>query len=187
MKLESLIVISCLLLSCDNNKQPETSYKNSEPTQVSSDESTRLEQLKVEASRLKGGGSVKEVKLKGENATISYVKDFKEYKEINPQSSLTETELKSYWATGAALEKGLVDGPVRIMKNLDFVKQVTIILPYKNTTYHLSVSKSELEKFIGKNFNAIKDNWDEMFVDPYVYNDKGRKEFLQEFQLSISK
>lgn len=107
--------------------------------------------------------------------------NFNDYKEINPQSSLTESELKAYWESGDAIEKALVDGSVRIMRKLNFIDEVNIILTYEGETYKISVNKSELEKFIGTDFKSITDNWDKTFSDPYVYNKKGRKAFFKKF------
>lgn len=148
--------------------------------QESSKEET-LSKLKTEASRLRAGGSIKTVELEGKSAKIIYVKNYNEYKELNPQSGLTESELEAYWVSGDAIEKALVDGPVRIMKKLDYIDTVSIILPYKGTTYTISVNKNDLEKFVGADFQTIKSKWDETFSNPYVYNDKGRKSFLNKF------
>ena len=79
------------------------------------------------------------------------------------------------------MEKALVDGSVRLMKKLDFLNQVEIILPSKGKKYSVNVKKSELEKFIGSDFNTIKNNWDEKFSNPFVYNDNGRQKFFSEF------
>ena len=43
---------------------------------------------------------MKTVELEGKSARIIYVKDYKEYKELNPQSGLTESDLEGYWESG---------------------------------------------------------------------------------------
>ncbi len=130
---------------------------------------------------MRAGGSIKTVELVGEKATITYVANYTEYKGINPQSSLTEEQLKAYWETGDAIHKALIDGSVRIMRKLDFVNEVDIILPYQNNVYEISLNKPELEKFIGSDFETIVNNWEKTFYDPYVYTKEGRKAFFEKF------
>lgn len=52
-------------------------------------EKSNSEILTLEASRLRAGGSVKSAVLKGRKAVIMYVKDYDEYKAVNPKSIVT--------------------------------------------------------------------------------------------------
>lgn len=181
MKIKLLtIAIFCILFSCGKGEQKKDIKRNVSDTKVSTND-PKLEELKTEASRLRAGGSIKSVELIDRKATITYVSNFTDYKEINPQSSLTESELKAYWESGDAIEKALIDGSVRIMRKLDFIDEVNIILPYGEETHEISVNKSELEKFIGTDFKSITNNWDKTFSDTYVYNKKGREAFFKKF------
>lgn len=165
-----LSVFSWILVSCGN-----------QTNESKTDQTEKLSKLKIEASRLRAGGSVKTVELEGKSARIIYVKNYKEYKELNPQSGLTKSDLEEYWESGDAIEKALVDGSVRIMKKLDYIDTISIILPYKRATYTVSVNKTELEKFVGVDFSTIQNKWDETFSNPYVYDDNGRKSFFDKF------
>lgn len=107
--------------------------------------------------------------------------NFAEYKTINPQSSLSESELKAYWESGDAIEKALIDGSVKLMRKLEFVNEVNIVLPYESNVYEISVNKLELEKFIGKDFKIISENWSKTFSNSYIYNAKGRQAFFEKF------
>lgn len=177
-----LIAVICtgLLFGCGNsdNKDSNTT-ENLQETENPKDE--KLERLETVAFRLRAGGSIKSIELKNDSALIVYVKDYNEYKKINPQSGVTEELLEAYWESGHAIHKALIDGSVRIMKKLDYINQVTIKLPYKGKTYSIEVLKSELETFIGSDFKSIVNNWDAKFSDPYVYNDKGRVKFFNKF------
>ncbi|MBV6881948.1 hypothetical protein NG800_019120 [Epilithonimonas ginsengisoli] len=181
MKIKLLsIAILCILFSCGKVEQKKDIRENVSNTKVLTNE-RNLEELKTEASRLRAGGSIKSVKLIDRKAIIDYVSNFTDYKEINPQSSLTESELKAYWQSGDAIEKALIDGSVRIMRKLDFIDEVNIILPFEEKMYKISVNKSELEKFIGIDFKSITGNWDKTFSNPYVYDKKGREIFFKKF------
>lgn len=162
----SVIFGSLLLGNCGTTKQEKEAETSEQTTVGPSNE--QLEKLKIESSRLRAGGSIKTVTLEQGVATIEYVKDYNEYKELNPQSSLTKSDLESYWDSGDAIEKALVDGSVRLLRKMDFLEQTSITLPYKGTTYSISVNKAELEKFIGADIVQIVANWDELFSNPYV-------------------
>lgn len=123
---------------------------------------------------------IKDIKLENGKTTITYVKSYKEYKELNPQSGLTENDLKLYWSTGT-IQKTLVGSPARLMKKLSFIDEVRIILPFENKVYEIDVKKSELEKFVGKDFKKITNDWNKNFIDPFVYDKKGRQKFFDKF------
>jgi len=180
LKLLTITIFSVALFSCGNKERTKINSE-SEPSNKTLTTDTKLEELKTEVSRLRAGGSVKTVELIGEKATITFVANYTEYKEVNPQSSLTEEQLKTYWETGDAIHKALIDGSVKIMRKLDFVNEVNIILPYNENTYEISVNKLELEKFIGSDFETIVNNWEKTFYDPYVYTKEGRKAFFEKF------
>lgn len=179
-KIIIVAVLSLILVSC--GKQANESKPNqAKKIEQESPKDEKLSKLEIEASRLRAGGSVKTVELEGKSAKIIYVKNYEEYKELNPQSGLTESDLEGYWESGDAIEKALVDGSVRIMKKLDYIDTVSIILPYKRTTYTISVNKADLEKFVGADFATIQNKWDKTFSNPYVYDDNGRKSFFNKF------
>jgi|GEM_PF-1897510 len=175
----SVIFGSVILTNCGTTKQ-EKEANTSEQTVVDP-ANEQLEKLKAEASRLRAGGSIKTVTLEQGVATVEYVKDYNEYRELNPQSSLTKSDLESYWESGDAIEKALVDGSVRLLRKMDFLEETNITLPYKGTTYSISVNKADLEKFIGVDLTQILANWDELFSNPYVYSDDGRSKFFNKF------
>lgn len=180
-KLKPFLIIAVLTISsfgCGNSQKEE---KKTEENEKVVTKETNLEKLETEASRLRGGSSVKSVDLHNGKATINYVKNYEEYKKLNPQSGLTEKDLNAYWDGENAVEKAVIDGSVKIMCKLDYVNEVEIVLPHNGKTYSVDVSKTELEKFTGSDFSILKDNLEHNFSDLFVYNDKERKEFLKKF------
>lgn len=171
-------IISIFLLGCGNNQNEdhaEKSSKNEIPKK------TNEEILEREGYRLKGGGSVKSIENVDSTAVVAYVKNYEEYKKLNPNSLMTESDLKSYWESGDAIEKALVSGSVKLMKKLDFINAVEITLPFENDVYYISISEQELEEFIGKDFNNISQNMEATFINPFVYDDSGRRKFFSKF------
>ena len=186
----TLILGTAILVAACNSQ---TTYSENEKANIEKPESSATvesqnvdaesaqDRLETEASRLRGGGQIKSVKLDSSKASISYVESYVEYKKLNPSSRLTESDLNSYWDSGDAIKKALNDGAVRLMRKLDFIEQVKITLPQNGKEYEIDVSKSDLENFIGQDFESIKNNWDASFSNPYVYDEAGRNRFFSKF------
>lgn len=135
----------------------------------------------VEASRLRNGGSIKMAKIIGKTANIEYVKNYDEYKKLQPQSLVTKAQYKLYWKTGNAILKALNEGSVRLLSKIDDLENVKIILPIGEYIYQIKVNRLEVEKYIGKTFEEIRNNWDKIYLDNYVYDEDGRNKFFQKF------
>ncbi len=174
------VIASTLLFSCKNSQSDKNSKEKNTQTETKP-KNEKLQKLELEASRLRAGGSIKNVELDNGKATIEYVKDYNEYKKVNPQSSLSKSMWETYWETGEAVKKAMVDGSVKLMKKLDYLNEVNIKIPYKTKTYSIDVKKSKLEKFVGSDFKTIKSDWDNKFSNPYVYDDNGRNKFFTKF------
>lgn len=183
--IQLLVLIALVILSAckseNSSKQDEKVNKVNKTVTTEKKEKTNEEILELEASRLRAGGSVKSAILNGDKAVINYVKDYQEYKSINPQSRVTEEDLKSYWSTGKAIKKALVDGSVKLMKKIDFINETEIVLPYEGKTYKINVSKEKLSKFTGQSFEELNSDFSKNFSDKYVYDDKGRDKFFKHF------
>ena len=181
-----LVLIGCKAekkdVSTDKEVKKETQAVQAKKTEpIKETEKSNSEILELEASRLRAGGSVKSAVLIGDKAVIKYVKDFKEYKLINPNSRVTEEDLANYWSTGKAIKKALVDGSVKLMKKMEFINETEIELPIKGKVYSISVSKEMLEKFTGQSFKTMCEDFGKSFSDKYVYNESGRDKFFKTF------
>ena len=187
--LTSILGTVILLASCGSettsNEQGKLNVEKPKLSETTESQNLETEsaqdRLETEASRLRGGGQIKSIKLDSSKAIIDYVGSYAEYKKLNPNSGLTESDLNSYWDTGDAIKKALNDGAVRLMRKLDFIEQVEITLPRNGKEYKIDVSKSDLENFTRQDFESIKNNWDASFSDPYVYNEAGRNQFFSKF------
>lgn len=150
-------------------------------TAVTNNSQANLSLLKAEALRQKGGGEINSIKLASNTASINYVSNYEEYKELQPQSKVNAEMFYLYWVNGDKLKKNLVEIPVNLMRKLDFLNKVELTLPRNKKTYFMSVEKSELEKFISKDFQIIVDDWTNTFYDPYVYTKENRERFFEKF------
>lgn len=192
MKQIVLILIASVSLHCtDYNKSELGKKKEIDDTPQQKSDSLLLgnnissetysDQLKTEVSRLNGATSIKKIELEKGKFIITYAKNYKEYKELNPQSGLKESDLKLYWSTGSTIQKTLVGSPARLMKKFNFINEIEIILPFQNKIYQIDVKRAELEKFVGKSISEIESDWVNSFADPYIYDQKGREQFFRKF------
>lgn len=137
-------------------------------------------QLLLEASRLRGGGSIKKAELIDDHVNIEYVANYEEYKKLQPQSLVTEKQLEAYWK-GNTLLKAIIDGGVRLMRKFDEINEVSIKLPFKEKIYSINVNRKKVEEFLGHNFEEIKEDWDNTFSHRFVYSEAGREAFFKKF------
>lgn len=136
------------------------------------------------AEQLRNGGSIKKAHiLDGNRAIIEYCKNYEEYKSLQPQSLVKKEAWEEYFKTNNGLEKTLVDSPVRILKELDFIEEVYLNIPFNGKNYILEVSRSDLESFTKINISTLRKGWEEYFVNKYLYNDVNRKLFIKRFQI----
>jgi hypothetical protein len=164
----SVLIGIIVIVQFNKNEEPKL------PVEINTTKESNLDQLKLFASRLRGGGFIKNVELVNQKGTITYVSDYDEYKRINPKSGITNELFNSYWSTGDAIEKALVGGTITLLTKADFINQIKILIPFKNKTFIIEVDKADFEKFIGKNLNEIN-------PDTYIFSDIARREILNKF------
>lgn len=131
-------------------------------------------ELLKQASHLRGGGMIRKAEFNNDTAVIEYASNFNEYKELQPQSTVTKEQWARYWSTGDAVLKALNDGSVRLMREIDELNRVIITIPFEENIYTIDTLRADLENFLGADFSLIKKAWNNVFSDPYVYNKEGR-------------
>jgi hypothetical protein len=132
----SLLLTCCGKSANENKDNIETKVQDEKP------KNENLTKLELEASRLRAGGFIKTVILDGSSAKIEYLKDYVEPKILKPESSLSKSDFNSYWDSGDAVEKALVDGSVRIMKKL------TILISSALNRFQLNMKLKKTSRFI---------------------------------------
>lgn len=129
-----------------------------------------------------GAGSIEGILLfKNGTLQVDYISDYETYKKINPDSNLSKKEYDSYWSTGDAIRKALIDGAVRLLIKIDELQRVDISKKYYENKYQLIVDRAELKTFLNTSFEELQSNWGKKFSDQYVYSKKGREDFFAKF------
>lgn len=175
--------VALLIYSCNSKSNNEKTLKienKVDSSEYKKDTVLEIDLLKTKTNSLRGSGSIKNVSFNNGYAEISYVNDYNDYSNLNPQSSLSKKDFETYWYTGDAINKALIDGSVRILRDLDFVETVKLNIPLKNKYKSIELNRKDLELLTDKSFNEIKNNWTE-FNDKYVYTSEGRSEILSKY------
>ncbi len=136
------------------------------------------------AKNLTGGPFIKTVKLKDEKATIKYVKSYKEYKKLKPNSSLKESDYQDYFSTVDKIDKILVGESVRLLRQFPALKQVSIQLPFNGKTYSIKVERKQVNDYLGFKVEELRvddGSWNNKFINPIVYQEEEREKFIDRF------
>ncbi len=142
---------------------------------------TKDERLLKVKNKLRGSGSIKNASISNKTVSIDYVNGYTEYKKLQPQSSVSEEELKSYWSGGDAILKTLIEASGRVLLELDFSDMVIIKLPFEGKVYQIKVSTKQLERYTNTSKDLLLKGWSEYFVDKYVYDKLEREKFFRKF------
>ncbi|MDM1073645.1 hypothetical protein HX001_14240 [Empedobacter brevis] len=182
-KIILILPVVLFIYSCNSNSNNDNALKieNKIDSSASKNDSVlEIDLLKTKTNSLRGSGSIKNVKLNDSVAEIDYVNNYNDYSKLNPQSSLSKKDFETYWYTGDAVNKALIDGAIRILRDLDFVETVKLNIPLENKYKNIELTRKDLELLTDKSFNEIKNNWTE-FNDKYVYTSEGRSEILSKY------
>lgn len=131
---------------------------------------------------LTGKTFIKTVDVGKDSINVNYFKNFKEYKEENTGSMVTEAEYKDYFSTGDQINKILMEESSRLFKEFPSASSIGIFLPFDGKTNSVTLSKEEIEKFYKVDFNTLTsdDEWRGRISNPF-FNDEDREMFVAEF------
>ncbi|MEL6866053.1 MAG: hypothetical protein AAFP19_16620, partial [Bacteroidota bacterium] len=134
----------------------------------------RMQQVKGIVGQQMGAFLAEGVKLEGNKVTV-------DYKTVEKTASETVQSSDFYWESGNRIEKIFSILPIRLMLQTGYVDIVDMNIPYKGQTYRASVSKKELETFVGSSFVEMANNIDELYDMKYIRDAKGRKALYDHF------
>ncbi|WP_026696146.1 hypothetical protein [Peribacillus kribbensis] len=172
MKKILLLLISITLSACSSNnheeskKNPntagqhdikETSTAKKEPSPslppdknsvpAVQEKTGQIEEFNAHIKSMEGGAFIKEHRIENNhNAVILFVKDYEEFKQKNPSSSITEEKYDSFWSKESAVQKLLIDQSSRMIKRFSFLNTVYMEAPVKGVVYSVQLSRERAEK-----------------------------------------
>ncbi|USG63975.1 hypothetical protein NDK47_17655 [Brevibacillus ruminantium] len=184
MNRKILPLIFLLLTACTNTTEtiqqtPAGVEKVEGVTQRQTLEQVDIEKLK---GNIKGSIFIKDFSVSDSSVRVQYVKDYKEFKIIDPNGKTTEENYIGYWNSGDQINKVLMGEPIRILKDLPRVNDVEMILPFQSSVYKVKWTKRDAEKYFDIDFEMLsKDQtgnlFEKEFIDKYVYDRVEREKF----------
>lgn len=141
-------------------------------------------ELKNYASNITGRTFVKSIALMDNYSVINFYNNFKEYKNENPDSLLTEVDYKEYFSTGQAIEKILVIENIRLLRQFPGLAGAKMTLPFEGKTYSINIDRASINDYLGFKVEELKtedDSWVTKFVNPVAYNEQKRKYIMEKF------
>jgi hypothetical protein len=179
-----LFAVVFFMFSCtasDSDKENE----NQDSTQIvdASSIAINVEKVKEKVINWRGGAFLKEISAENGNIELLFVKDFNELKATYPMITSTEADYKKELGKEYEIDKMLTELPVKTLLKFSDALSVTVIIPFENQIHKVVVNKKDLETFVGKNLQEIDTDYTANFGDKYVFDLKGRTDFLKRFSV----
>lgn len=172
-------------------EQPEASPTTEPAKEASSEPATTIDADQVPLKEqevldytinLTGKTFIKKVNVGTDSIAVDFFKDFKEYKEENPASAITEAEYKDYFSTGDQINQILMEETTRLFKQFPGAATVDMTIPFEGKSYSVSLTKGQIEEFYKIDFSTLTsdDEWRGLIANPF-FDDENRKKFVNEF------
>jgi hypothetical protein len=98
---------------------------------------------------------IENVEIKGDEISINYHENFSSYKKSNPESDLDAQGYNALWNDAETVEKALYDNAISLFSTQPDLQKLSVTLPTEDEIFSYSVSRNEIEKFIGADENNI--------------------------------
>ncbi|CAH1190264.1 hypothetical protein PAECIP111893_00250 [Paenibacillus plantiphilus] len=175
----SLLAIIMLVSACGVNQEK---TNGGEDVKIE-----KLDKAAVEAysKNLKGNTFIKERLIEDNSITISYFGDFDSYKKENPKSNIDEARYSTYFDTGDAINKILMEESTRLFKEFEGMNQVKISIPFEGKTYSIDIDRTTAEEYFKVDFKEIgsddsNEKWRTEVSNKYFTKDY-RADFVTKF------
>ncbi|MDH6351931.1 hypothetical protein [Brevibacillus sp. 1238] len=148
-------------------------------------EASEIERLKTYATKIRGGTFLKQVDVSDNSAIITLMGDYQDFKSLNSNSTISEKDFNDYWSTGDAINKTLMEEPVRILREFPSLNKVELIIPINGKVYSCEMDRKMAESYFKINLDDLNkdtslDLWREKIVNPY-FNKTEREKYVSEF------
>lgn len=178
------IALVLFLIGAIGNAEP-VSKETSFQSEVKQLDPSELDRLNKYATQIRGGAFLKEVKVVENNATITLFGNYQDFKSLNTNSTISEKDFNDYWNTGDAINKALMEEPVRVLREFLALKQVRLLIVSAGKEYSSEIDRKTAEDYFQVNLEELNkdknlDLWREKIVKPY-FNDAEREKYINKF------
>ena len=139
------------------------------------------EAFKAYAQNIMGRTFINAISVTENKGLIEFFGSYDEFKQVKPESPLTEEEYKGYFETGDAIEKILVGENVRLLRQFPDLVSTSMVLPYGGKTYSIDLDRKEVNDYLGFKVEelSIEDkSWHEKFSNPILYEKEKERNSL---------
>ncbi|MDC0761715.1 hypothetical protein POF51_13495 [Brevibacillus sp. AG] len=191
MKRASILVLSLgiVLSGCgttqeNNTPAPAATTTSSAPAQteqktMSAEEVSRFKEY---APNLKGGQFITEAEIVNQDEAVITYADFATLKKTKPETGMTEADAKNYWESGDAINKALMEEPIRLLKEFPELQKVKVTLNH-GKKYTTEVDRATIEDYLKVNLvetKTDKDKWRNEIVNKFFTKEE-RAKYIEKF------
>jgi len=157
---------------CDIEQVETQLTKNNNP--ILNMDSSEIERFKSYSSNLRGRTFIIRNEIIANTAIIEYG-----YKNLDLKT------YNEYWGTGDAINKTLMEEPIRLLREFPALNTVTMTISYKSKIYNITADRKTIENYFNIDLNKIHDDksldlWRNEVVNKYFIKDV-RKIYVDKF------
>lgn len=143
-----------------------------------------IERFNSYTGKIQGSTFVKEATVSGNVATITY-STYDEFKALNPDSTISEEDYSIYWGLNDAINKVLMEEPIRILREFPGLQQVNMKIPFEGKIHKVQLDRNAIEKYLNVDLEEIHndtslDLWREKIAKKF-FNKEERAKFVEKF------
>ncbi|MGF9910087.1 hypothetical protein [Brevibacillus porteri] len=187
MKRTSILALSLgiVLSGCgttpeNNTPAPAATTTSSAPAPATEQKTMSAEEVsrfKEYAPNLKGGSFITEAEIVNQNEAVITYADFAALKKAKPETGMTEADAKNYWESGDAINKALMEEPIRLLKEFPELQKVKVTLNH-GKKYTTEIDRATIEDYLKVNLaetKADKDKWRNEIVNKFFTKEERAK------------
>ncbi|GED71154.1 hypothetical protein BRE01_48560 [Brevibacillus reuszeri] len=148
---------------------------------MSADEVNRFKEY---ATKLKGGTFITEAEIVNQNEAIITYADYDSLKKSKPDSTITKDDFNGYWGSGDAVNKTLMEEPIRLLREFPELNKVKLTLNHEKA-HLIEVDRATTEDYFKVNLSEIhadksNEKWRNEIVNKFFTKDE-RKKYIEKF------
>lgn len=127
---------------------------------------------------------INQISLDENKGFIEYFSSYEDYIEANPKSGVKEESFINNFNDEADIEKILVGGPARLLREFPTLDSVAMKVYGNGNTYSVDLTRQELNDYLGFNVEDLSTtdgSWTREFANKYIYTKQSREQFYQQF------
>nr|WP_206699345.1 hypothetical protein [Brevibacillus agri] len=143
-----------------------------------------VSRFKEYVPNLKGGPFITEAEIVNQSEAVITYADYATLKKVKPETKLKEADVKDYWASGDAINKVLMEEPIRLLREFPDLQKVKMELNH-GKKYSIEVDRTTVETYFNVNLAEIhedksNDKWRNEIVNKYFTKEE-REKYIEKF------